>query len=78
MVVDIKKEERGRDEKALMCFIPDCLPDHIASRTIESKSSNKSYLMKEVQGKPVGRVQYFLNEILVDLMDEGKVKHVKG
>ena len=78
MVVDIRKEESGRDEKALMCFIPDCLTDHIASRRMESKSSRKSYLMREVQGKPVGRVQYFLNKILVDLINEGKVKHVKG
>ena len=38
----------------------------------------KSYLMKDVLGKPVGRVQFFLNEILADLLDEGKVLNVKG
>ena len=34
--------------------------------------------MKDVLGKPVGRVQYFLNEILADLLDEGEVLNVKG
>ncbi|KAL9977048.1 hypothetical protein ACROYT_G014411 [Oculina patagonica] len=36
------------------------------------------YEVKNIQGKPVGREQYFLNEILVDLMAEGKVTHVMG
>lgn len=78
MEVDVRKEGGGKDEKALLCFVPDYLPDEIANTKMESKSGGKSYLMKDVLGKPVGRVQYFLNEILADLLDEGKVLNVKG
>lgn len=35
--------------------------------------------MKDVQaGKPVGRVQYFLNGVFKDLLEDGKVVEVKG
>ena len=78
MEVDARKEEGGKDENALLCFVPDYLQDEIANTKMESKSGGKSYLMKDVVGKPVGRVQYFLNEILADLLDEGKVLNVKG
>ena len=38
MEVDVSKEGGGKDEKALLCFVPGYLPDEIANRKMESKS----------------------------------------
>lgn len=78
MEVDVRKEEGGKDEKALMCYVLDVLPEKIANTKMESKSSGKSFIMRDVLGKAVGRVQYFLNNLLTDLLDDGKVIDVKG
>jgi len=43
-----------------------------------SKSKNKSHLVREVTGKPVGLMRYFLNNTVSDLLDEGKVNSTKG
>ena len=43
-----------------------------------NNSSKKSYAMKDIVGKAVGRVQYFLNGVFMDLLEDGKVAEVKG
>ena len=61
-----------------MCYVPDVLPEKIANTKMESKSCGKSFIMRDVLDKAVGRVQYFLNNLLTDLLDDGKVIDVKG
>lgn len=77
MEVDIR-EEGGKDDKALMCFVPRNLPPKYGDVTMTNNSSKKSYDMKDIEGKAVGRVQYFLNGVLKDLLEDGKVAEVKG
>ena len=68
------KKNDGNDENALLCSVPRVLPESIANVKMESKSSGKSYLMKDVLGKPIGRVNYFVNDVLSQLLDERKVR----
>ena len=78
MEVGVRKEEGGKDEEALMCYVPNVLPEKIANTKMESKSSGKSFIMRDVLGKAVERVQYFLNNHLTALLDNGKVIDLKG
>ena len=78
MEVDIREEEGGKDEKALMCFVPRNLPPKYADAVMTNNSSKISYAMKDMEGKAVGRVQYFLNGVFKDLLEDGKVAEVKG
>ena len=45
---------------------------------MRSKSKRKEYRVSDVMGKPIGRVQYFLNKTSIQLLEEGKVKSVNG
>ena len=76
--VDVKRETGGVDEKALLCHVSENLPEEIANTRVVSRSSGKSYYMREMAGRPMGRVQYFLNKTFVDLMEEGKAIEIKG
>ena len=55
MKVDVRKEE-GEDQKALMFYVPHVLPEKITNTKMESKSSGKSFIVRDVLGKTVGRV----------------------
>ena len=78
MEVEVKRETRGVDDEALVCYVPQELPDDIGSTRMTSKSTKQSYLMREKVGKPVGRMQYFLNKAIVDLLEKGIIVSIKG
>lgn len=71
-------EHGGKDPNAIICLVPDDLRDVYNDQTMYSRSSKKSYKLREVIGKPIGRVQYFLNETFAELMKIGRVQSVKG
>ena len=58
--------------------MPRVLPASNANVKMQSKWSGKSYLMKEVLGKAVGRVNNFINDVFSHLLVEAKVIEVKG
>ncbi|XP_078378046.1 uncharacterized protein LOC144661224 [Oculina patagonica] len=68
----------GKDPNGILCFVPDDLGTSFDNQTMYSRSSKKSYMVRDVVGKPIGRVQYFLNEAFVELMKNGMVQSVKG
>ena len=76
----MEKEESSaaKDEYALLCKVPDDLDEDLLSTVMKSKSKKKVYTVREVVGKTVGRVQYFLNKTFFQLLQEGKVKSVYG
>lgn len=45
---------------------------------MKSKSRRMEYKVREVVGKPLGRVQYFLNKTFVQLLEERRIKSVHG
>lgn len=76
--VDVQREVGGVDDRALVVTVPDDLPEDILKQRMTSKSSRLSYLVRDVVGKVMGRVQYFLNKTFVYLLDEGKVFQIEG
>ena len=54
MEVDVRKEEGIKDEKALMCYVPDVLPEKVANTKMESKSIGKSFIIRDVLGQGSG------------------------
>ena len=53
--------------------MPSDLSDEILNTTMHSKSKKKYDKERGVVGKTVGRVQYSLNKVFVNLLDEGIV-----
>ncbi|CAH3194148.1 unnamed protein product, partial [Porites evermanni] len=45
---------------------------------MKSKSAKTEYKVRDLVGKTIGRVQYFLNKTFVELLDEGRVTCVTG
>lgn len=76
--VDVQREVGGVDDRALVVTVPNDLPEDILKQRMTSKSSRSSYIVRDVVGKVMGRVQYFLNKTFVDLLDEGKVSQIEG
>lgn len=71
-------EQEGKDPDAIISFIPDDLGDSYDNQTMHSRSTKKSYKVRDVIIKPICRVQYFLNETFSELMANGLVQSVKG
>ena len=59
-------------------MVPDDLPSNILDTVMHSKSQRKTYKVREVVGKTVGRVQYFLNTVVSQLKNDGSISDVKG
>ncbi len=69
---------KAKEEYALLCKVPHDLDEETLDTVMTSKSRKLKYSVREVVGKPVGRVQYFLNKTFFQLLQEGKVKSVYG
>ena len=65
-------------EYALLCKVPRDLDDQTLETVMKSKSKKLQYRVRDVVGKPIGRVQYFLNKTFFQLLQEGKVQSVYG
>lgn len=76
--VSVQREVGGRDSHSLLCHVPNDLPEDILGTKMSSKSKKISYTIRDVIGKPVGRMQYVLNVAICKLLDEGRVKVVRG
>lgn len=76
--VQTRLEVGGKDKEAILCVVPDDLEESILSTTMTSKSSKKSYQVRDVVGKTVGRVQYFLSGTFRQLLLENKVEEITG
>lgn len=74
----VEREVGGRDEFALLCVVPHDLSQEMLDKTMHSRSLKKSYQVRDVIGKPVGRVQYFLNKTLVEEMTRGTISNIEG
>ena len=74
----VQREVGGRDEFALLCVVPHDLDHEMLDKTMHSRSLKKSYQVRDVIGKPVGRVQYFLNRTLVEGMTRGTISKIEG
>lgn len=48
------------------------------NKTMHSRSLKKGYQFRDVIGKPIGRVQYFLNRTLVEEMTRGNISEIGG
>lgn len=68
----------GKDKEAVLCVVPDDLEEKFLEQTMTSKSSKKTYKVRDVVGKTVGRVQYFLSGTFRQLIMEGKVTQIIG
>ena len=51
----------------------DEIPEELSSIVLMSKSAMKACTLRDVAGKQIGRVQYFLNREKKELMNCGKV-----
>ena len=49
------------------------IPEELPNIDLMSKSAKKAYTLRNVAGKQIGRVQYFLNNEKKELMDCEKV-----
>ena len=49
------------------------IPEELSNIGSMSKSAKKAYALRDVAGKQIGRVQYFLNKEKKELMDCEKV-----
>lgn len=58
--------------------MPRGLSEEMLNKTMHNRSLKKSYLVRDVIGKPIGRVQYFLNRTLVEEMTKGNVSEIEG
>lgn len=63
-------ESGNRDHFALQCILPSVeqIPEALLDIELTSKSAKKSYTLRDVAGRQIGRVQYFLNRELKELM----------
>lgn len=68
--VKVQKEVGGIDEFGLLCIVPDDLTEEVLNTV--------TYQIREVVGKTVGRVQYFLNETFVKEIESGTVENIEG
>ena len=48
------------------------IPEELSNIDLMSKSAKKAYTLRDVAGKQIGRVQYFLNKKKKELMAAGK------
>jgi len=68
----------AKDEYALLCKVPRDLDSRVLDMVMVSKSKKRQYKVRDVVGKTIGRVQYFLNKTFVELTEEGRVKCIEG
>ena len=61
-----------------MCRVPRGLSEEMLNKTMHNRSLKKSYLVRDVIGKPIGKVQYFLNRTLVEEMTKGNISEIEG
>ncbi|CAH3143855.1 unnamed protein product [Porites lobata] len=74
----VERKVGGRDEFALLGRVPHDLSEEMLNKTMHSRSLKKSYQVRDVIGKPIGRVQYFLNRTLVEEMTRGNISEIEG
>lgn len=75
----VEREASGaKDEYALLCKVPSDLDDAMMEMVMKSKSAKTEYKVRDLVGKTIGCVQYFLNKTFVELLDEGRVTCIQG
>lgn len=68
----------AKDEYALLCKVPRHLDEDTLVKVMKSKSKKVEYTVRDVVGKTIGHVQYFLKKTFYQLLQEGKVKSING
>ena len=74
----MEESSKAKEECALLCKVPRDLDDQTLETVMKSRSKKLQYRVRDVVGKPIGRVQYFLNKTFFQLLQEGKVQSVYG
>lgn len=74
----VERKVGGRDEFALLGRVPHDLSEEMLNKTMHSRSLKKSYQVRDVIDKPIGRVTYFLNRTLVEEMTRGNISEIEG
>ena len=77
----IQEEQNEYDPFALACFIPaevELIPEPLRNIEMYSKLQQKRCTLLDVRGSQIGRVQYFLNKELSNLLRCGKVSRIGG
>lgn len=73
-------ESGNEDPFALRCVLPEVadMPSTLQDVVMVSTSTKKTYTLREVAGRQIGRVQYFLNREIKHLLDCGKIIKIEG
>ena len=78
--VTVEREDVGvaKEEYALLSRVPLDLDEKTLETVMRSKSKKIEYRVRDVVGKPLGRVQYFLNKTFFQLVEERRIKSING
>ena len=74
----VQQEVGGLDEFGPLCIVPDDLTEEVLNTVMRSQLLKKSYQIREVVGKTVGRVPYFLNKTFAEEIESGTVETIEG
>ena len=67
-----------KEEYALLSRVPLDLDGKTIETVMKSKSKKIEYRVRDVVGKPLGRVQYFLNKTFFQVVEERRIKSIYG
>jgi hypothetical protein len=80
MKITVQIEEGNPDPNALKCMLPqyEDMTESEREAIMKSKSSKKEYRVGDKAGEQIGRVQYFLNTVFKELLQDGSAEDVYG
>ena len=78
--MNVYPESGNEDPFALRCVLQEVadMPSTLQDVVMVSTSTKKTYTLREVAGRQIGRVQYFLNREIKHLLDCGKIIKIEG
>lgn len=78
--MNVYPESGNEDPFSLGCVLPEVadMPSTLQDVIMVSTSTKKTYTLREVAGRQIGRVQYFLNREIKHLLDCGKINKIEG
>ena len=78
--MNVYPESGNEDPFALRCVLPEVadMPLTLQDVIMVSTRTKKTYTLREVAGRQIGRVQYFLNREIKHLLDCGKIIKIEG